>query len=102
MQTQILTPVPDVSFDHVRPDEVLVCEDVLPVNLRRLAAATITQAIRELTGRDLVRAIDAALWLTDNDAPWWFEACDMPFADGLQLLVSGSAGRLNARFRRLE
>jgi hypothetical protein len=73
-------------------EEPVICEDVQIHDLRRLAANVVTQAIRDLKGRDIPRAVDAALFLTDVDDrfPWWAEWAGMSFADPFKLLTSGA------------
>jgi hypothetical protein len=69
---------------------VTICEDVMPRDLRRLAAAVITTALRETKARkDPIKALDACLWLTSQDAGLWLDAADLPYGDPLQLLISG-------------
>jgi hypothetical protein len=68
------------------------------VDVRPLALAVISQALREVRGQNTLKALDAALWISGNDAPWWFEAVGIPFADGLHLLTTWRGrGRLGKK-----
>lgn len=72
----------------------IVTEYCQPVNLRALARATITQAVRDLNRRsDPVRAVDALLWLTAERSSFdlFREVMDAPFLDPYKLLSSGNA-----------
>jgi len=69
----------------------IICPDVQPKDLRRLAANVCLKALDELRKPDPVTALDAVLWLTGEDFPIWAEAAGLPFADPFQLLASGAA-----------
>ena len=70
-------------------------------DLKGFAVAFVGQAICELENRDPVTAIDAVLWLTSDDAPMWFECCDMPFVNGLELLASGHVSNFIRKWQRI-
>jgi hypothetical protein len=63
-------------------------------DIKPLALAVVSQAIRDLREGDTVTAIDAALWLTSDDFGIWAEVMDIPFADGYKLLTSGAARKM--------
>lgn len=55
-----------------------------------MIVAAITQAIRDLKSDDLIASLDAAMFLTGNDFPFWAEAAGIPDADGYSLLIGGN------------
>lgn len=63
-------------------------------DLKPLALAVVSQAIRDMRGCDPVQALDAALWLTGDDFGVWADVMNIPFADGYKLLTSGAARRM--------
>jgi hypothetical protein len=63
-------------------------------DIKPLALAVVSQAIRDLREGDTVTAIDAALWLTSDDFGIWAEVMDIPFANGYKLLTSGAARKM--------
>lgn len=62
-----------IDFDHLTPGEPLICEDVQPVNLRRLASVVIEQAIRDLCARkgNPLDRLAVFLWLTGPEFECW-------------------------------
>ena len=73
--------------------------DIPQENLRKLASNMILQAIRDLTGKDIAKKLDALLWLGGEDIGFWLEWADMPFADPFQMLVSGQARKVKTSGR---
>ena len=67
---------------------------------KALAVSVIVQAIKDLKDDNIVRSLDAALFLTGEDVPLWLEAVGMPDVDALAFVTSGKARKLNRR--RLE
>jgi hypothetical protein len=65
-------------------------------DIKPLALAVVSQAIRDLKSNDVIKAVDAALWLMGDDFPTWAEIINIPFADGYKLLTSGVALRQRA------
>lgn len=63
-------------------------------DLKPLALAVVSQAIRDLREGDTTTALDAALWLTGDDFGVWADVMNIPFADGYKLLTSGAARRM--------
>lgn len=63
-------------------------------DLKPLALAVVSQAIRDLREGDTVTALDAALWLTGNDFDIWADVMNIPLADGYKLLTSGAARKM--------
>jgi hypothetical protein len=74
-----------------------VYPDVQPQELRRLAAQVCLTAFQELKGRDVLKALDAVLWMTGPDFVQWAEWAGLPFADPLPLLTNGSLDRTRVR-----
>ncbi len=54
-----------------------------------MIVAAITQAIRDLRSENPIDSLDAAMFLTSNDFPFWAEAAGIPDADGYKLLTGG-------------
>lgn len=77
--------------------KVRVCENVQESNLRQLAAHVVTQALRELRGRDPLASVNAFLWLTGPDFAWWAEWAGMPLADPFRMLQTGAARKMEKR-----
>jgi hypothetical protein len=65
--------------------------------LRDLARAVIAQAIRDLKASDLIKKLDAFLWLTSNDFRVWADAMGAPFMDPFQMLSIGGARKLRGK-----
>jgi hypothetical protein len=65
-----MNKVPDVNWKRIKPNEQLVCEDVMPRDLRRLASEMVIQAFWDLyrVSVPIERKISAFLFLTDPDA----------------------------------
>ncbi len=57
--------------------------------VRGLAAAVFLQAVIDLQHRDIIHALDAALWLTGPEAALWLDGLHTPDMDPLELLTSG-------------
>lgn len=70
---------------------IRICESV---DLKPLALAVVSQAIRDLREADTMSALDAAMWLTSDDFGLWADAMGIPFADGYKLLISGRARKM--------
>lgn len=68
-------------------------------DLRALFAAVCLCAIEEAKDPDPVKSLDAVLWLTGTDFPFWVEAAGVPLADPFELLISGRASRARTRKR---
>lgn len=82
---------------------VRICPDVQPSDLRRLAANVCLKALDELRNSDPVKALDALMWVTSDDFPFWAEAAGLPFADPWQVLTSGRASqRIRTKGRNYE
>jgi len=82
----------------MKQQPVIICEDVMTKDLRQLATVTILQALEDAKKAGKIeQRLDAVLWLTGPDAPWWCEWAGMPFADVWKMLVSGSAKKPNRR-----
>ena len=62
-------------------------------DMKPLALAVVSQAIRDVQHGDTIQALDAALWLTGEDFPTWAEVIGIPFADGYSALISGAIRR---------
>lgn len=62
-----------------------ICEDVPVRELRRLAAQVCLTAFDELKSQDVLRALDAAYWVTGPDFAVWAEWAGLPFADPVQV-----------------
>jgi hypothetical protein len=60
-------------------------------DIKPLALAVVSQAIRDLREADTMSALDAAMWLTGDNFGLWADAMGIPFADGYKLLISGRA-----------
>ncbi len=78
----------------------LISEYGAEANLRRLAAVTIRQAVNDFRSQDPLRALDAFLWLSGEEADVWFEAASMQGVDRLKFIASGRARRLAGRLFR--
>jgi hypothetical protein len=63
-------------------------------NLKPLALAVVSQAVRDLQGGDTIRSLDAALWLTSDDFDFWREVADIPNANSYRLLTGGNVRRM--------
>ena len=82
----------------MKQQPVIICEDVMTKDLRQLATVTILQALEDAKKAGKIeQRLDAVLWLTGPDAPWWCEWAGMPFADVWKMLVSGSAKKPTRR-----
>ena len=80
-----------------------VTPDVLTENLRRLAVNVIMQALADLTAKDPIRSLDAAMFLSSRAFGLWAECAGVPFGDGVTLLTSEQVRDLSkqaAKFRR--
>ena len=74
----------------------MISPDVQIADLRKLAAAVLTQALTDLKRGDPVRCLDALAFLTSDDFPWWAEWAGMPDADAIPMLTSGKLRRLGS------
>lgn len=70
--------------------------------VKALAIATIRQAVRELLSKDVIAALDAALWLASDDFPLWADVSGLPAVDGVQFMCSGTARKARELFRDRE
>jgi hypothetical protein len=61
----------------------------------RLMSAVFAQAVRDAKGGDLLKSLDAVLWLSGPDAEMYLDAVGFP-ADPLLLLTSGQARKAKA------
>ncbi len=78
----------------------IIGEYCQPVNLRALARAVITQAVRDLNRKqDPLRAADAFFWLADprSDFSLFAEVMDAWTLDPFKLLSSGNARKLRGK-----
>jgi len=67
-------------------------------DLRKLAAAIIGQAVRDMRNtRKPMKQLDSLLWLTGDDFQVWAEAMDAPFMDPFKMLSIGGARNLRDR-----
>jgi hypothetical protein len=71
-----------IDMDTLTPGEPLICEDVQPVNIRRLAAQVINQAIRDLLHKPQYVKKEVFLWMTSPEFRVW---ADMAGADQLNV-----------------
>jgi len=62
---------------------------------RGLMAAVIAQAVADLKSPDLIKSLDAVLFMTGDDFPLWAEAVGAPDLDGIQFLISGRARKVS-------
>jgi hypothetical protein len=69
-------------------------------DLKNLSRAVIQEALRDLGGKDPIRALDALLWLTSNDFPIWADVWGFPFVDPFKVLVSGGIDGLPGQEKR--
>ena len=82
----------------MKQQPVIICEDVMTKDLRQLATVTILQALEDAKkSRKIEQRLDAVLWLTGKDAPWWLEWAGMSHSDVWKMLTSGSAKKPNRR-----
>ena len=59
---------------------------------KRLAAAIVIQAVRDLRSKDTIAALDALLWIIEGDAEIYLTALDiLPSGDLLQQAVSNES-----------
>ena len=65
--------------------------------VRDLAVAVVTQCVRDLKGSDLIKSLDALVWLTGNDAPVWLDVAGLPDVNLTTFITSGRARRLQSR-----
>ena len=63
-------------------------------DIKPLALAVVSQAIKDLREGDIIRALDAALWFSSDDFGVWADVMGIPFADGYKLLTSGAARKM--------
>ena len=62
-------------------------------DMRPLICASLVNCVKEVRGKDELRALDAALFLVGPDAPLWFDALGLD-VDPLAFVTSGRAGRV--------
>jgi hypothetical protein len=78
-------------------NEPLVCADVQEQELRKLATATLLQALHDAQNAKIELALEAAMWLCGPDIGLWLEWAGMSFADPFKLLSSGGARKAKTR-----
>jgi len=61
------------------------------IDVRPLMAAVVIQAVEDLTNRDRLAQLDAALFLSGDDCPMYADAAGLPNLDGLKFLTGGLA-----------
>ena len=69
----------DINFDELDPNEPLICEDVMPRDLRALAAQVINQAVRDLIDKRKPpdQRIAALFWLAGPELQAWSDFADV-------------------------
>lgn len=73
------------------PTEPLICEDVLPANLKQLSVMVCLQALKDLTGvgsgrKTLTKRLSAFAWLLGPGFEAWRDFADFPYSDPFEIL----------------
>lgn len=71
--------------------------DIVP-----LACAVIATAVKDAQDKDLVKALDAVMFLTGDDMPLWLDAIGLERADPIGLVTSGRLKNFTFRKARYE